>query len=99
MAAALPKGELRDSVSAKLADIAMEKQSDYVTSIYWATEIASKKDRANQMRLTIEKWQIDREAWQNETLIENLRTNIEHAPLTAAEKALWLERIESEVLR
>lgn len=99
MADALPAGELRNSVAIALSKTSLEDHTDYTTSMYWATEIGVKKDRAAQMGSILEKWQADDDALQNAALIEGVRSNITHSPLSDTEKALWLERIESEVLR
>ena len=97
MAENLPPGELRNDVAKSLGTKALETNHDYVTSMYWATEITVKEQRSEQIRDLLDDLQTNRTAAQNKDLIAGIRSNIENSSLSALEKARWLERIETEV--
>ena len=97
MAENLPPGELRNDVAKSLGTKALETNHDYVTSMYWATEITTKEQRSEQIRDLLDDLQKNRTAAQNKDLIAGIRSNIENSSLSALEKARWLERIETEV--
>jgi hypothetical protein len=97
MAEKLPPGELRNDVAKSLGTKALETNHDYVTSMYWATEITTKEQRSEQIRDLLDDLQKNRTAAQNKDLIAGIRSNIENSSLSALEKARWLERIETEV--
>jgi hypothetical protein len=94
---AMPPSDLRNEAAKSLAEIAMSEDKDIVTSLYWATEITTRLDRAKQMRSVLEIWQTDDKAILDVSVLEGMRRNIESSSLDLQEKALWLERIESEV--
>lgn len=96
--AALPAGDLRNAAALALTEKATQN-SDFVTSIYWATEITTRLERAKQMRSVMQAWQTNDNAIHDASILEGMRSNIESSYLDAQEKALWLERIESEVQR
>lgn len=99
MAENLPAGDFRNQVVQTLSTVSLGQSTDYVTAMYWATEIGSKAERLQQMREVFNAWQQDREATLRADMIEGIQQNIENSALGAEEKALWLERIESEVRR
>ncbi len=97
MAEKLPPGELRNNVAKFLGAQALEINHDYVTSLYWATEITAKEQRTEQIRNLLDNLQTNRTASQNKELIEGIRSIIENSALSTSEKSRWLERIEMEV--
>jgi hypothetical protein len=98
MAEALPPGTLRNDVADALAETSLQDNSDYITAMYWATEITSREQRTTQIRSMLEKLQSDRPAAANEETIAGIRSNIENSSLSDEEKSRWLDRIENEVL-
>jgi hypothetical protein len=98
MAEALPPGALRDDVADALAETSLRENSDYITAMYWATEITSRELRTTQIRSMLEKLQSDRSASSNEETIAGIIRNIENSSLSDEEKSRWLDRIENEVL-
>lgn len=98
MAEALPPGALRDDVADALAETSLRENSDYITAMYWATEITSREQRTTQIRSMLEKLQSDRPASSNEETIAGIIRNIENSSLSDEEKSRWLDRIENEVL-
>lgn len=95
----LPKGALRDSAVQDLSTASMQNKKDVVTSLYWATEIQNTAERYRQMRRTWQLWENDQGLRQHPQVIKGIRQNLENSGLDAREKASWLERLESEVLR
>ena len=98
MAEALPPGTLRNDVAESLAGRSLQENSDYITALYWATEITSREQRTTQIRSMLEKLQSDRSASSNEETIAGIIRNIENSSLSDEEKSRWLDRIENEVL-
>lgn len=98
MAEALPPGALRDDVADALAETSLRENSDYITAMYWATEITSREQRTTQIRSMLGKLQSDRSAAANEETIAGIIRYIENSSLSDEEKSRWLDRIENEVL-
>jgi hypothetical protein len=97
MAEKLPPGELRDSVASDLSLESRRENADYITAFYWATEIAAKDDRTSFIKFLLEELECDRAAVKNAEIIAGIRSNIENSSLSDAEKARWLEHINTEV--
>jgi hypothetical protein len=95
----LPPGELRDGVVGEIARQELEKTKDFVSSVYWATEISAREARAKKIRTIFEVLQTDRDSVSNHDIVEGIRKNIQHSTLDAREKSRWIEQLESEVLR
>lgn len=95
---AMPAGALRDAAVNSLSFIACYKGNDVVTAMYWATEIHQRMERQSRMQDLWGNWQ-DSASSSDPQIIQGVRQNIEHSSMDARDKALWLERLESEVLR
>jgi hypothetical protein len=96
MAEALPPGPLRSDVAQALAENSLDDHSDYLTSMYWATEITSREERKQQILKILESKTL---AEANEDIFNGVRSYIEQSSLGETEKAYWLDRMESEVGR
>ncbi len=99
MVESLPEGDVRNAAAQSLAELAMTRDNDYVSSMYWATEISARVDRSKKMRVVLEAWLADDDAIRDTFMMEGIRSNIENSSLDEHEKSLWLERMESEVPR
>ncbi len=95
----MPQGALRDSSVSALSYSAMGENKDMVTAMYWATEVKNRTDRYACMKNLWKTWQDDEMLSQDAHTIEGVRQNIVRSTLDAQEKALWLNRLESEVLK
>jgi hypothetical protein len=93
------QGPIRDTSLGALSSAAMENNRDVVTSMYWATEMMNRSDRSTCMKLLWSKWQDDEKLSIDPQVIEGVRQNIDNSSLDMQEKALWLDRLESEVER
>jgi hypothetical protein len=95
---ALPPGDMRNTAAQSLSEMA-SIDNDFVTSMYWATEISARTDRSKIMRGVLEALLADDNARRDDSIIEGIHSNIENSSLDEREKSLWLERVESEVTR
>jgi len=95
----MPAGQLRGEVLQSLARAALHRGNDVVSSVYWATEISDRFQRTELLREIWKQWQEDEKRNRDPLILEGVRQNLEHSSLEAREKALWLERLESEVPR
>jgi hypothetical protein len=95
----MPQGLVREAAVGSLASVIMTEKKDVVTSLYWASEMKNRSDRNKLIQQIWNDWQDDDTTSQDPQMIEGVRQNIEHSTLDAREKALWLDRLESEVLR
>jgi len=95
----MPEGDLRAEAVHSLTHAALYYSDDIVSSVYWATEISDRFKRTEFLREIWKHWQEDEKRSRDPQILEGVRQNLEHSPLEAREKALWLERLESEVPR
>jgi hypothetical protein len=95
----MPQGALRDASVSALSYSALWEKHDIVTSLYWATDIKNRANRYASMKELWRVWQEDEGLSADVQVTEGVRQNINNSTLDAQEKALWLSRLESEVLK